>query len=189
LDSNYQNKMDKALSQLRSLEIDKALILFYQLLETEPCDIQLIERIYPLELRKKSADGFVRLSNHIFSQDSMSDEFHHLFAQTYSDLKTKTGKELKPSDMTRVQIYNLFYHFGQTHNNKASSLFAAHIKKGFSEDPHTPIALMQYCEQLIDKKEMLKAKKELEFLMIYYAEASTQQAAEKLIKRVRASIC
>lgn len=179
--------MDKALSQLRALEIDKALVLFYQLLEKHPQDLNLISRIYPIERKKKSKLGFRKISEHIFSISSMSKDFHQLIIQTYIDFKTEFGSIINPNEFSAEQAFNLFHHISQTSYSKDIELFLSHIKTQLSEHSRTPESLYFYCEQLAQKKQFIRARQELKFLMVYYTEATTQQAAEKLFKKIQAN--
>jgi len=188
LDINYQNTLDKALSQLRALDINKALNLFYQLLKQHPLDISIINRIYPIEQKRKSSNGFNKICQHIFAQDSKSQEFHQLIIDTWVEFKNKTGSLVEPKNFTDKQVFNLFFHLGQTGYIKETEAFKDHIAEQLAEHQQTPQALYFYSEQLVDKKKLLLAIKELEFLIIYYTEAATTIPAEKLLKQLRERI-
>ncbi len=185
---DYQNTLDKALSQLRALEIDKALELFYQLLQQNPFDFAIIDRIYPLELKKKPSDGFNKICQHIFSLESKSQQFHQLIIATWVDFKNKFERPLNPNDFSDQQVFNLFFHLGQTGYSSESEKLKEHITHLLAEHKQTPQALYYYSEQLVDKKKLLQAIKELEYLIIYYAEAATTIPAEKLLQQVRARL-
>ena len=109
---DYQDVLDKALSQLRMLEIDKALVFFYQLLQQHPLDISLIQRIYAIEIKKKKPDGFNKICQHIFSIDSKSKEFHQLIIATWIDYKNKLSIKLAPELLSEQQTFHLFFHSG-----------------------------------------------------------------------------
>lgn len=185
---DYQNTLDKALSRLRSLDINEALDLLYQLLEQHPLDIAIIGRIYPLEQKRKTTDGFNRICQHIFSQQSKSQEFHQLIIATWVDFKTKLESPFDPKHFSEQQVFNLFFHLGQTGYFKETEAFKNHIAEQLADHQQTPQALYFYSEQLVDKKKLLLAIKELEFLIIYYTEASTTIPAEKLLKQLRERI-
>jgi len=182
---NYQKTLDKALSKLRQLDINEALTLFNQLLQEHPNDLELINRIYLLANRKKNTDSFRIICHHIFSLDSKSTGFHQCIIATLNDYKHKFELELDPKILTTEQVFNLFFHLGQTGNTKDSHLLKDYIKKNLSEHSNTASALLIYSEQLINKKNLLLAQKELEYLMIYYAEAHTTITAENLLKKIR----
>lgn len=182
---NYQNTLEQALIKLRQLDINKALKLFNQLLNERPQDLDLIARIYHLENRRKNTEDFKNLCHHIFSIDSKSSHFHQLIISTLNDYKQKFERPLEPNQLTHQQIFNLFYHLGITSNEKDTLLLKNHIKKELSENNSTANALFIHCEQLVEKKKLLLAQKELEYLLIYYTEANTTTSAEYLLKKIR----
>lgn len=188
VDLDYQNTLDKALSQLRALDINEALSLFYQLLKQHPLDISIINRIYPIEQKRKSSHGFNKICQHIFSQESKSQEFHQLIIATWVDFKNKIGSPVEAKIFTDKQVFNLFFHLGRTGYIKDTETFKDHIAEQFAEHQQTPQALYYYSEQLVDKKKLLLAIKELEFLIIYYTEAATTIPAEILLKQLRERI-
>jgi len=177
--------LDKALAQLRALNIGDALDIFYRILETQPDDLELIARIYPLEIRKKKHDGYLKICRHIFSIGSKTHKIHELFCLTWRDFKERFKDPIDIKDYSHQAIFNLFYHLGQTSYTKDCDIFKDYIKREMAENQQTPQALFCYCEQLISQKKFRLAEKELEFLMIYYAESETTIPAEKLIKKVR----
>lgn len=185
---DYQNTLDKALSQLRALDIGEALKLLYRLLKQHPLDISIISRIYPLEQKRKSADGFNKICQHIFSQESKSQDFHQLMVATWVDFKSKFESSFELKQFSKQQIFNLFFHLGQTSYVKETEAFKDYIASHLAEHQQTPQALYFYSEQLVDKKKLLLAIKELEFLIIYYTEAATTIPAEKLLKHLRGRI-
>ncbi len=188
VDINYQNTLDKALSQLRALDVDEALDLFYQLLQQQPLDISIINHIYPIEQRRKSDNGFNKICQHIFSQDSKSQEYHQLIITTWVDFKNRFGSHLEPENFSDIQVFNLFFHLGQTGYTIETEKLKEYISSQLADHQYTPQALYFYCQQLADKKKLLQAIKELEFLIIYYTEAITTIPAEKLLKQLRERI-
>jgi len=182
---DQQKKLNEALSQLKKLELDKALGLFYQLLDERPNDLQLIKQIYSLESRKKTSCGFNQIARHIFTLSDKSDTFHPFIIKTFLEYKEK-NHELLVASLTEQQIFNLFYHLGQTGFSTDIEILLGQIKGKFADNIETPEALFTFCEQLTVKKQYLRAITELEYLMIYYTEANTQIPAEKLIKTIRA---
>ncbi len=182
---DYQNTLDKALSQLRALEIDEALRLLYMLLKENPEDFSLIARIYAIEAKKKNPLGFDKICRHIFSIESMSAKFHQLLISSWTDFKAKFGTSIDPAQYSKQQVFNLFYHLGQTGFKKDSDTFKDYIKRHLAEHRQTPSALFYYCEQLVEKKNLIEAKHELEYLMIYYTEATTTIPAQNLVKKIR----
>lgn len=185
---DYQNTLDKALSRLRSLDINEALDLFYQLLEQHPLDIAILDRIYPLEQKRKTTDGFNRICQHIFSQESKSQEFHQLIITTWVDFRTRFESPFDLKQFSEQQIFNLFFHLGQTGYRLETEKLKDHIAEHLADHNQTPQALYFYSEQLVDKKKLLLAIKELEFLIIYYTEAATTIPAEKLLQQLRKRI-
>jgi 3-methyladenine DNA glycosylase/8-oxoguanine DNA glycosylase len=179
-----QDKLDKALSQLRLLEIDKALFLFYQLLDEHPTNLDLLSRIYPLEKRKRHGAGFKKLAMHIFEQQCLTQAYHKLVIETYRDYQQKLGSSPNPENLTAKQVYNLFFHLGKTTFQTEIDSFCQHIKSKLADSPKTAEALLIYCEQLIEKKSHLQAKKELHYLIVYYTEAATIIPAEKLFNKL-----
>lgn len=185
--SNYTQQYDKALSSLKKLDIDKALSIFYLLLKDHPSDYALIRQIYQLELAKPDDAGLEKIANHIFSQPDKSRDFHAIIINIYKELRQRFGSNFS-SSLDYQQALNLFYHLGQTTFREDAEALLQRLKTENPEHPALASALFIYCEQLISRKMFLKAKLELEFLMIYYTEARTQIAAEKLYKKVVSGI-
>ena len=185
---DYQNTLDKALSRLRALEIDEALGLFYRLLHANPFDFDIIQRIYPLEQQKKTTEGFNNICRHIFSLESKSKLFHQLIISTWLDFKNKFELSLDPNSFSDKQIFNLFFHLGQTGHSIDCEILKTHITHHFADHPQTPQALFFYSEQLVNRKKLLRAIRELEYLIIYYTEAATTISAENLLKQTRERI-
>jgi len=72
----------------------------------------------------------------------------------------------------------------QTSYAKDCNLFKSYIKQELTENEYTPQALYLYSEQLLNQRKPLLAKKELEFLVIYYAESTVTIPAEILLKQI-----
>jgi len=125
------------------------------------------------------------IAGHIFSQELRSADFHQVTLKAYQDLKLRPSAMPSMDDLTTEQVYNLFFHLAQTGYKEDTERLKELIKSKLSEDRRTPKALMLYCEQLIAQGKLLKAEKELEFLLIYYAEAKIQIIAEKQLKQIR----
>ncbi len=185
--SHYTQQYNKALSSLKKLEIDKALSIFYNLLKTHPSDCSLIKQIYQLEQAKPHSAGLEKIANHLFYQADKSREFHALTMEAYKTIKLRLGIEFFKS-LDYQQALNLFFHLGQTGFQDDLDPLLQRLKSENPEHPDLASVLFIYCEQLIAKKMYLKAKSELEFLMIYYTEAKTQIAAEKLYRKVSQGI-
>jgi len=185
---DYQVKLDKALSQLKRLELDKALTLFYQLLVDFPRKVSLIEQIYQLEIRRNNNLGLYKIATHIFSQTARSDTFHQLTLKSYQEFKLRKGTSFSFNVFKPQQAFNLFYHLGQTSYQNDIDALNKLIKNKLCEHPNTPQALFYFCEQLVAHRKLLQAKRELEFIIIYYAECYEKLAAEQLLKKVRARL-
>lgn len=185
--SNYTQQYNRALSSLKKLDIDKALFVFYKLLKEHPSDYPLIQQIYQLEIAKQDSNGLKKVADHIFSQTDKSQDFHIIIIECYKELKQRLGFDYFGT-LNYQQLLNLFYHLGQTTFQDDSEAFLKKLKADNPEHPALASALFIYCEQLIAKKDFIKAKSELEFLMIYYTEAETQIATEKLFKKLAKGI-
>jgi hypothetical protein len=185
---NYQQTLNKALCELRSLNVNQALILFNRLLKEHPQDLELIKRIVLIENRKKESQGYKAICQHIFSIDSKSQTFHQYIISTFKAYNEKFETSIEPNKLTEQQVFNLFFHLGKTGNVKDCNLLKTHIKQNLTEHSNTANALLNYCEQLIDKKKLLLAEKELEYLIIYYVEAETTITAGKLLKKTRGKL-
>ena len=171
---NYTETLDKALSCLRQLDLDKALLLFYSLLDEHPKDMELIDRIYKLEIKRPHLSGFERICRHIFSTNSASKEFHDYFLKVYADFINQYGANAEFSD---EQVFNLLHHLAPSRFEADSDRFLAEIKKHYANNPKTPSALFRYCESLVAKKQMKKAKTEFKYLITYYTETPEAQNA------------
>lgn len=182
-----QETHNEALSQLRKLEIDKALVLFYQILSARPNDIKIIDQIYKLQIRNQQPDSFNRLANHIFSLSDKSKLIHPIMIEAYLEFKKRNPKTYFDS-LSDIQTFNLLYHLGTTTYQSDAKKLVSLIKSKYSEHSDTPESLFVFSEHLIEKKMFIQAKTELEFLMVYYTEAKTQIPAEKLAKFVSANI-
>ncbi len=183
----YQQQFEQALSYLRKLEIDKALSIFYCLLAHQPNNCDLIRQIYQLEIRKKRSSGLIKIANHIFLQPDKSTDFHIIALECYRQVRERLGLNYF-FDLNADSLLNLLYHLGQTNRQQDTENILAKLKDEQSEHPELAKILLRYCEQLINKNQYILAKKELEYLMIYYTEATTQQQAEKLYNQVSAGI-
>lgn len=185
--SHYTQQYERALSSLKKLEIDRALSIFYQLLKDHPSDYSLVRQIYQLELAKPNNDGLKMIASHLFSQTDKSRDFHAMIMEAYKELKQRMGFKYFNS-LDYQQTLNLFYHLGQTNFQDDLEALLQRLKSDNPDHPDLAPVLFIHCEQLISKKQFLRAKKELEYLMIYYTEAETQIAAEKLFKKVTEGI-
>ena len=181
--SFYNEKLSEALTQLKQFDIVKALGLFYEILQQFPTDLEIINQIYRLELRKNNPQDFKKIALHIFTHCQKSSSFHSLVIESYLEFKKNTVKEFE-NNLTSVQVLNLFFHLGQTGYQQDLLLLLTILKEKHSEDSKTPTALLTYCEQLIQKKQFKLARSELNFLMVYYTEAKTQIPAEKLLSYI-----
>jgi hypothetical protein len=187
LDSKFNRQYEQALSLLKKFDIDEALALFYQLLRQYPTNFDLIQQIYQLEIRKNDCKGAKRIAKHVFALENMSNQFHTIILEIYRHLRKRFELiEFIPNQPQ--SLINLFYHLGQTNLHQDIDILLTKLKNEQSEHPYLADLLLTYSEQLIKKNQFFKAKKELEYLMIYYTEAKTQVAAEKLHKLVNSRI-
>jgi len=182
---NKVEQLDKALSLIRELNIKEALDVLYRLLSNQPDDLALIARIYPLEVRKSDPAGHFKICQSIFAIDSKTDEVHQLICSTWKDYKARFKDRINNKDFPKTSIFNLFFHLGKAGKNADCDIFKGYIKQDLANDKMTPEALFFYCEHLVEQKKLLLAEKELEFLMIYYAESPVTLAAEKLTNKIR----
>ncbi|WP_196137430.1 hypothetical protein [Aliikangiella sp. G2MR2-5] len=166
---NYTETLDKALSFIRELDFDKALALYYQLLEEHPGDIQLIKRIYPIEKKRPHSDGFERISKRIFRLKSKQPECRQLLEQAYIDFLS--AKRPLPTDDFTI-LGNLMIQLPFKRFKKELEKIHSIIKSQHPNHQDTPNLLMLYCERLIENSHLIEAKQELKYMMTYYAESS-----------------
>ena len=164
---DYTETLDKALSFLRELELDKALNLFYLLLEEHPRDLDLIHRIYPLEVKRPHLPGFEKICRHIFTIRSSKPEYHKLVLNAYNDF---VSNNIANDEFSKQQVFCLLHHLSRSYLHAESNKFAEKIKKHYPTDTKTPGALLHYCEALIANRQLRRARDELKYLLMYYAE-------------------
>ena len=182
---DYTNTLDKALFHLRELEMDKALVLFYRLLADHSKDLELIRRIYCIEVKHPQSAGFEKICRHIFSLQSSQQDIHDLIVTTYDDFYKLSNKDIQ---FSRQEMANLLRHLAQSHHQADAAKFAEHLKKHYSNDLETPDDLFLYCEVLISKKQMIKAREELKYLITYYGETTSAKNAIPLLSWVKSQI-
>jgi|GEM_PF-3128370 len=182
---DYIETLDKALSFLRELELDKALTLFYQLLEEHPKDLELIQRIYQLEVKRPRLSGFEKICRHIFTLQSNKDNFRELFLNTWKDFSENLGKD---HEFSEQQTFNLLHQLARSHYQSDADNLILNIKKHYPNDTRTPSALFYYSEALIASKQMMKAREELKYLITYYAETPEALNAVPRLKWVESQI-
>jgi hypothetical protein len=182
--ANYNSELNSALSFLTKLEFDKALPLLYKLLDKNPNDLTLINRIYSLESKRKNNTGLIKICHYIFECKSNQPEFHSLLIAAAREYLSRTKLSLVDNFSELEKMCNLVFHFSQTSFDKISQELIDFLKKNHSEDTRTPQILLHVAEHLYNNRQYLKARKELNDLMIYYTEASTQISAEKLAKKI-----
>ncbi|WP_444998094.1 tetratricopeptide repeat protein [Aliikangiella sp. IMCC44359] len=178
---DYTETLDKALYWLRELELDKALNLLYKLLEEHPTDLDLIQRIYPIEVKRPNHPGYQKICSHIFSIQSNTSDFHQLFIKTYVEFTQLTNEKLV---FSKQQQFNLLNHLSQSHLLEDAEIFLEQIKKDYPEDQDTAQALFFYCESLINKKKFIQARKELKYLVTFYTETVSARNALARLKYV-----
>lgn len=177
---NYTNTLDKALSYLRELELDKALTLFYQLLQEHPKDLELINRIYPLEAKRPQSPGYLKICLHIFGLQSSQAQLNQLVLETFGDFKKIIGNY----NFSEHHTFCLLHHLANSHFHQDSEELAEKIKRNYPNSPQTPEILFLYCEGLINKRKLIQAEKELRYLITYYAEHPVANAAISELKRI-----
>ncbi|TQV86584.1 hypothetical protein [Aliikangiella coralliicola] len=182
---DYTETIDKALSWLRELELDKALTLFYQLLEEHPKDLELIQRIYPLEIKRPNSSGYQKICQHIFSIQSNKPELQSLIVNTYCDY-SKLRQE--PPPLNKTQLFNLFIQLGNSHLLDETERLRDRIKKEFADDKITPEILQLGCEQLIRQNKLIQVRDELKYIIAYYAETESGRWALNMRKQIEAQI-
>lgn len=182
--ANYNSELSSALSFLTKLEFDKALSLLYKLLDKNPHDMSLIERIYSLESKRKNSSGLVKICHYIFECKSNLPEFHSLLIKAAKEYLSKTSLSLLDNFSEIEKLCNLLFHFSHTSFDNISEELIDYLKTNYSEDSRTPQTLLLVADNLYNNRQYLKARKELNDLMIYYTEASTQMSAEKLANKI-----
>jgi len=105
---NYADTLDKALSYLRELELDKATSLLFKLLVEHPKDIELINRIYALEVKRPHSKNFQKICQHIFDINSNKLAFRQLIINTYIEF---TKHHQLDKNLKKETLFNLFCHF------------------------------------------------------------------------------
>ncbi len=178
-------RLEKALKLLRMLDFNRALAVFYQLLDENPQDISIIQQIYKIELGRQSVPGLKKLFSHIFSIQSMRSELTPLVTEAAKDYKVFIDAKFSLQAFNRQQIFTLAYHLSQkpSFNNEVERLIEE-VKQRFSEDPLTPQTLFNYCERLVRNKQIIQARKELKYLLTYYTESKYLVPAEKLLRSI-----
>ncbi len=164
---DYQRRLQKATTLLSQLEIDAALSIFYGLLQDHPKDLALINRIYALEVKRPQLAGYRKICNHIFSISSSQHEYQELVLKVFTDYRQH--RQDSPI-ANKAMLFNLLARLGESHFLDQVETLKNQIKKDYAEDPLTPPALQRYCEQLIERKQLIKAREELKYLIAYYAE-------------------
>lgn len=167
MSEDYQSQLDKALQLVRQLEIDQGLAIMYQLLARQEKNLELVERIYALELRRPLNPGFERICQHIFSQVSAKTDWHQKMISSYIDYQRLRGEEPALDDR---QLFNLLPHLARSHLKQTTARLVEKVKTRFAEDPRTPEALKQYCQTLIAQKKLILATQEVKYLVRFYGE-------------------
>jgi len=180
----YTRQLDKALKLIRALDFNRALPILHQLLTEKPHDIPLIQQIYSIEWGRQNIAGFRKICWHIFSMNSKSDQLTPIIIQAVSDYKVMIDPQFSLVGFNRQQIFNLVFHLShQRGHADANRLFDA-VKTRFPDDPLTPRVIFNFCEELIKAKQIIRARDELKYLMLYYGETEIKLPAEHLLKSI-----
>ncbi len=180
----YTKQLDKALKLIRSLDFNRALPILYQLLDENPQQHALIEQIYNIEWGRQSPTGLKKICWHIFSINSMSHELTPIVIKAVNDYKTLIDPQFKLNEFNQQQIFNLLFHLSQQRSHLDSDRLIELVKTRFADDPLTPRAMFNFCEGLIRDKKIIRAREELKYLLIYYAENEIRTPAEHLLKSI-----
>ncbi len=178
---NYLQTINQATQLISQLELDEALNLLHKLLIDHPLDLELINRIYQLEIKRPQRKGFEKISLHIFSIQSKSKEYKTLIHQTfghYLELKKSTP------ELNQNQLFNLFLQLLGSRFIEQIEDYKNQIKAQYSNHPELPLLLQTYCEHLILQKQLLKTREELKYIIAYYAETDSGAWALKTRKWV-----
>jgi len=182
---DYTQSIAKATALIRELEIDDALDILHRLLKEFPLDIELINRIYSLEVKRPGLSGFDRICDHIFSISAKGNQYRNLIYQSFGDyLRLKNG----PPKLNEKTKFNLFLQLGESHFVKQVEAIKDEIKKDSADHPKTPLLLQVHCEQLIKQKKLILARKELKYIIAFYAETEPGKWALRTKKMVEAEI-
>jgi predicted Zn-dependent protease len=182
---DYTDTLDKALAHLRELEMDKALNLFYKLLSQYPKDLDLIKRIYAIECKRPRPTGLEKICRHLFSLQTSRKELHEFIVNAYADFRKKLGKT---PVFSKQESINLLRHLAHSRHLNDAEEFASVIKTQMASEPETPAELFYYCEALIARKQMIKAREELKYLITYYGESHQAKNAVSLLDWVKIQI-
>ncbi|MCW8877641.1 MAG: hypothetical protein OQJ89_13855 [Kangiellaceae bacterium] len=178
---DYTKSIDKATKLLQELEIDDALSVFYQLLKAHPNDLQLIDRIYSLEVKRPTQPGFEKICQHVFGLTSSRSEYQEYVVRAFGDYLRLTQNLPEVEDK---KLFNLFYRLGLSHFTEQLKIYNERIKSEYADDSRTPEALKLYCEQLIKQKKLIRARDELKYIIAYYAETPAGQWSLEQRKRL-----
>lgn len=181
---NYTNTLDKALSYLRELELDKAFLLFYKLLDEHPKDLELINRIYALESNNPQSPGYLRICLHIFSLQTSQTKLKQMILNTFSDFKKHIGQY----DFDEQHTFSLIHHLAMSHFQQDTDKLVQKIKHCYATDKRVPDVLFYYCKSLITKNKFIQASKELRYLITYYGEHPVAALATTELKRIESLI-
>ena len=182
---DYTKSIDKASRLLQELEIDEALDIFYQLLQQHPNDLELIDRIYPLEIKRPTLPGFEKICLHIFGLNSSRQECKDYIVRAFGDYLRLLQKLPEVND---EKLFNLFYQLSSSHFIEQVETFKQKIKSEYADHNNTPDVLRLYCEQLINQKKLIQAREELKYIIAYYAETPAGQWALEQRKNLESQI-
>ncbi|MDQ7050865.1 MAG: hypothetical protein Q9M92_15580 [Enterobacterales bacterium] len=181
---HYTSQLDNALKLIRALDFNRALPILYQLLNEKPHQHSLIEQIYNIEWGRQSNSGFRKICWHVFSIKSMSSELTPIVIQAVSDYKTMIDPQFKLNGFNRQQIFNLLFHLSHQRGHRDSDRLYEEVKTRFADDLLTPRVMYNFCEGLIKDKRIIRAREELKYLLLYYAENEVRAPAEHLLKAI-----
>ena len=182
---NYADTLDKALSYLRELEIDKAAQLLFKLLLKYPTDLQIIDQIYVFAVKKPQSNHFKKICLHLFNLNSQKSEFRQRLLKAYVDYHPHFPQEFAFDKEIR---FNLFLHLTQSYLHLDSDKLRQLLKREYPDDDALPDLLKHDCEQLIAQSKLLKACAELKYLIAYYAETNAGQWAINQQKQIESQI-
>lgn len=171
---NYAAKLNKATALIAELEIDDGMAILFEILEENPKDIDLIKRIYSFAIKQPSAFQFKDICFHLFALESQNAELLVLRQTAFNDY---LAAQLSIQNFSKGILFNLLVSLDLKRHEKQLTILKNNIITNYAEDIETPAVLKRYCEKLIENKQIIKARDEINYLINYYIETSEGQWA------------